>query len=121
MDHYQTDDARRLSAGRTLADVTTPPPHPFWLTVLATLGGLVIPGAAAIVAALLLGPPRLPHASRTAALAAALLTVAEAVFAGLGAAALVEAAWRRVGLPGAGPANFLPLRWIRHRIAYRHG
>src|SRR6266567_2092215 len=89
MDHFHTDDTRRLSAGRTLADVTTPPPHPFWLTVLATLG-------------------------------AALLTVAEAVFAGLGAAAPVEAAWRRVGLPGAGPANFLPLRWIRHRIAHRH-
>ncbi|HMC07915.1 MAG TPA: IPT/TIG domain-containing protein, partial [Actinomycetota bacterium] len=42
------------------------------------------------------------------------------IFAGLGAAALVEAGWRRVGLPGSGPATFLPLRWIRHRIAHRH-
>jgi putative nucleotidyltransferase with HDIG domain len=109
-----------MPASRTLAEVTPPPPHPFWLTVIATLGGLVIPAIAAIAAALLLGPPQVPHASRAASLAAAALTIAEAIFAGLGAAAVVEAAWRRVGLPGSGPANFLPLRWIRHRIAHRN-
>jgi putative nucleotidyltransferase with HDIG domain len=109
-----------MPASRTLAEVTPPPPHPFWLTVIATLGGLVIPAIAAIAAAILLGPPQVPHASRAASLAAAALTIAEAIFAGLGAAAVVEAAWRRIGLPGSGPANFLPLRWIRHRIAHRN-
>jgi putative nucleotidyltransferase with HDIG domain len=109
-----------MPASSTLAEVTPPPPHPFWLTVVATLGGLVIPAIAAIAAALLLGPPQVPHASRAASLAAAALTIAEAIFAGLGAAAVVEAAWRRIGLPGSGPANFLPLRWIRHRIAHRN-
>src|SRR3989440_5095104 len=120
MNHFHPDDDRGMPAGRTLAEVTPPPPHPFWLTVLATLGGLVTPAIAAIAAALLLGPPQVPHASRAASLAAAALTIAEAIFAGLGAAAVVEAAWRRIGLPGSGPANFLPLRWIRHRIAHRN-
>lgn len=120
MSHFHPDDDRPLSAGRTLAEVTAPAPHPFWLTVVATLGGLVIPAIAAIAAAVLLGPPQVPHASKAASLAAAALTIAEAIFAGLGAAALIEAAWRRVGLPGSGPANFLPLRWIRHRIAHRN-
>lgn len=119
MAHFHPDDAGP-PAPRTLAEVEPPPPHPFWLTVVATLGGLVIPAIVAISAAYLLGPPRVAHASRAAALAAAALTVAEAIFAGLGAAALVEAGWRRLGLPGSGPANFLPLRWIRHRIAHRH-
>jgi putative nucleotidyltransferase with HDIG domain len=120
MNPFHPDDDRPLSAGRTLADVTAPAPHPFWLTVVATLGGLVIPAIAAIAAAVLLGPPQVPHASKAASLAAGALTIAEAIFAGLGAAALIEAAWRRVGLPGSGPANFLPLRWIRHRIAHRN-
>src|SRR5438105_822509 len=120
MNHFHPDDDRPLSAGRTLAEVTAPAPHPFWLTVVATLGGLVIPAIAAIAAAVLLGPPQVPHASKAASLAAGALTIAEAIFAGLGAAALIEAAWRRVGLPGSGPANFLPLRWIRHRIAHRN-
>ena len=120
MSHFHPDDDGPLSAGRTLAQVTAPAPHPFWLTVVATLGGLVIPAIAAIAAAILLGPPQVPHASKAASLAAGALTIAEAIFAGLGAAALIEAAWRRVGLPGSGPANFLPLRWIRHRIAHRN-
>ena len=120
MNHFHPDDDRPTSAARTLAEVTAPPPHPFWLTVVATLGGLVIPAIAAIAAAILLGPPQVPHASKAASLAAGALTIAEAIFAGLGAAALIEAAWRRVGLPGSGPANFLPLRWIRHRIAHRN-
>lgn len=120
MTHYHSDDDPTVPASRTLAEVTPPAPHPLWLTVLATLGGLVIPAIAAIAAAILLGPPRLPHTSRAASLAAAGLTIAEAIFAGLGAAALVEAGWRQLGLPGSGPANFLPLRWIRHRIAHRN-
>src|SRR5262245_1013232 len=120
MSHFRPDDENLMSAGRTLAEVTPPPPHPFWLTIVATLGGLVIPAIAAIAAAVLLGPPQVPHASRAASLAAGALTVAEAIFAGLGAAAVIEAGWRRVGLPGSGPANFLPLRWIRHRIAHRN-
>src|SRR5947208_2608839 len=120
MNHFHPDDDRPTSAARTLAEVTAPPPHPFWLTVVATLGGLVIPASAAIAAAILLGLPQVPHASKAASLAAGALTIAEAIFAGLGAAALIEAAWRRVGLPGSGPANFLPLRWIRHRIAHRN-
>ena len=52
-----------------------------WLTIIATLGGLVIPAIAAIAAAILLGPPQVPHASKAASLAAAALTIAEAVFA----------------------------------------
>ncbi|HLI56158.1 MAG TPA: HD domain-containing phosphohydrolase, partial [Actinomycetota bacterium] len=91
-----------------------------WIAVLAAVGGLVIPAIAAIAAAVLLGPPSVQHASQVAKLAGAALTVAEAIFAGLGAAALVEAGWRRVGLPGSGPANFLPLRYIRHRLANKH-
>ncbi|HEU5002230.1 MAG TPA: HD domain-containing phosphohydrolase [Actinomycetota bacterium] len=119
---HNYDDPYDHSAGqpRTLAEVQPPPPHPVWLTFAATLGGLIIPAAAAIAAAILLGPPHVPHASRAASLAAAALTVAEAIFAGLGAAALVEAGWRRVGMPGSGPANFLPLRYLRHRMANRH-
>jgi len=89
MNHFHPDDDRRMSAGRTLAEVTAPPPHPFWLTVVATLGGLVIPAIAAIAAAILLGPPQVPHASKAASLAAGALTIAEAIFAGLGAAALI--------------------------------
>lgn len=122
MDMHNYDDPYGDPSGRprTLAEVQAPPPHPVWLTFAATLGGLIIPAAAAIAAAILLGPPHVPHASRAASLAAAGLTVAEAIFAGLGAAALVEAGWRRVGMPGSGPANFLPLRYIRHRVANRH-
>ncbi|MGH2718552.1 MAG: IPT/TIG domain-containing protein [Actinomycetota bacterium] len=94
-----------------------PPAHPVWIAILAAVGGLVIPAIAAIAAAVLLGPPSVAHSSQLAKLAGAALTVAEAIFAGLGAAALVEAGWRRIGLPGSGPANFLPLRYIRHRLA----
>lgn len=97
-----------------------PPAHPIWIALLAAVGGLVIPAAAAIAAAVLLGPPSVAHASQLAKLAGAALTAAEAIFAGLGAAALVEAGWRRAGLPGSGPANFLPLRYIRHRLANKH-
>src|SRR5437588_864332 len=120
MHHTPSDNPLGPSAPRTLAEVDPPPPHPFWLTLLATLSGLVIPAAAAIAAAVLLGSQTVPHSSRAATLAAGALTVAEAIFAGLGAAALVEAGWRRIGLPGSGPATFLPLRWIRHRIAHRN-
>ncbi|HWD07995.1 MAG TPA: IPT/TIG domain-containing protein [Actinomycetota bacterium] len=97
-----------------------PPAHPIWIALLAAVGGLLIPAAAAIAAAVLLGPPSVAHASQLAKLAGAALTAAEAIFAGLGAAALVEAGWRRVGLPGSGPANFLPLRYARHRLANKH-
>src|SRR5947207_3391465 len=70
-----------------------PGPDPFWLTLLATLSALVIPAATAIGAVLLLGPPNIPHTSKLATIAADALTLAEAVFAGLVAAALVEADW----------------------------
>lgn len=120
MDTYFSDDSNNAQPARTLADVQPPPAHPVWIAVLATFGGLIIPATAAVAAAILLGPPSVPHASRLAVLAAAALTVAEAIFAGLGAAALIEAGWRRIGLPGSGPANFLPLRYFRHRMANRH-
>ena len=96
-----------------------PGPDPFWLTLLATLSALVIPAATAIGAVLLLGPPNIPHTSKLATIAADALTLAEAVFAGLVAAALVEAAWPRLHLPGSGPADYLPVRWARRRIARR--
>src|SRR5205807_3045935 len=54
-----------------------------------------------------------------ATIAADALTLAEAVFAGLVAGALVEAAWPRLHLPGSGPADYLPVRWARRRIARR--
>src|SRR5206468_733255 len=54
-----------------------------------------------------------------AALAVGALTLSEAVFAGLVAGALVEAAWSRLRLPGSGPVEYLPVRWIRRRIARR--
>jgi hypothetical protein len=120
MDHFFSDDPAGAQPARTLADAEAPSAHPLWVALLAAFSGLLIPAAAAIAAAILLGPPRVPHASQIAKLAAAALTVAEAVFAGLGAAALVEAGWRRIGLPGTGPADFLPLRYIRHRLANRH-
>ena len=96
-----------------------PEPDPFWLMLLATLGALVIPAATAIGAVVLLGPPNIPHTSKLATIAADALTLAEAVFAGLVVGALVEAAWTRVHLPGSGPADYLPLRWARRRIARR--
>src|SRR5256884_9022580 len=96
-----------------------PGPDPFWLTLLATLGALVIPAATAIGAVVLLGPPNIPHTSKLATIAADALTLAEAVFAGLVVGALVEAAWTRVHLPGSGPADYLPVRWPRRRIARR--
>src|SRR5438132_8843013 len=96
-----------------------PGPDPFWLTLLATLCALVIPAATAIGAVLLLGPPNIPHTSKLATIAADALTLAEAVFAGLVVGALVEAAWTRVHLPGSGPADYLPVRWARRRIARR--
>jgi len=68
---------------------------------------------------LLLGPPNIPHTSKLATIAADALTLAEAVFAGLVVGALVEAAWARVHLPGSGPADYLPVRWARRRIARR--
>jgi hypothetical protein len=120
MDHFFSDDPAGAQPARTLADAEAPSAHPLWVALLAAFAGLLIPAAAAIAAAILLGPPSVPHASQIAKLAAAALTVAEAIFAGLGAAALVEAGWRRIGLPGSGPANFLPLRYIRHRLANRH-
>jgi hypothetical protein len=101
-------------AGREL-----PRPDPFWLTLLATLSALVIPAATAIGAVLLLGPPNIPHTSKLATIAADALTLAEAVFAGLVVGALVEAAWTRVHLPGSGPADYLPVRWARRRVARR--
>jgi len=104
---------------RSPAGVDLPAPEPFWLTLLATLCGMVLPAVAAIAAVKLLGPPDVPHTSRLAVLAAAALTLAEAIFAGLGAGALVEAAWRRVHLPGSGPVDYLPLRWARRRAARR--
>jgi hypothetical protein len=88
--------------------------------LLATLCGMVLPAVAAIAAVKLLGPPDVPHTSRLAVLAAAALTLAEAIFAGLGAGALVEAAWRGVHLPGSGPVDYLPLRWVRRRAARRY-
>jgi hypothetical protein len=96
-----------------------PGPDPVWLTLFATLGALVIPAATAIAAVLLLGPPNIPHTSKLATIAADALTLGEAVFAGLVVGALVEAAWTRVHLPGSGPADYLPLRWARRRIARR--
>src|SRR6266436_9699281 len=100
-------------------DADLPGPEPFWLTLLATLCGLVLPAVTAIGAVVLLGPPRIPHTSRLAAIAAGALTLAEAVFAGLVAGALVEAAWSRLHLPGSGPVDYLPVRWTRRRIARR--
>jgi hypothetical protein len=79
----------------------------------------VIPAATAIGAVLLLGPPNIPHTSKLATIAADALTLAEAVFAGLVVGALVEAAWTRVHLPGSGPADYLPVRWARRRVARR--
>ncbi len=96
-----------------------PGPGPFWLTLLATLCALVIPAATAIGAVVLLGPPNIPHTSKLATIAADALTLAEAVFAGLVVGALVEAAWTRVHLPGSGPADYLPVRSARRRIARR--
>ncbi|MEA2533972.1 MAG: hypothetical protein QOJ93_1783 [Actinomycetota bacterium] len=96
-----------------------PGPEPFWLTLLATLCGLVLPAVTAIGAVILLGPPSIPHTSRLAAIAGGALTLAEAVFAGLVAGALVEAAWSRLHLPGSGPVDYLPVRWTRRRIARR--
>src|SRR5947209_14849636 len=96
-----------------------PGPDPFWLALLATLSALVIPAATAIGAVVLLGPPNIPHTSKLATITADALTLAEAVFAGLVVGALVEAAWTRVHLPGSGPADYLPLRWARRRIAHR--
>jgi hypothetical protein len=96
-----------------------PGPDPFWLTLLATFCALVIPAATAIGAVLLLGPPNIPHTSKLATIAADALTLAEAVFAGLVVGALVEAAWTRMHLPGSGPADYLPVRWARRRIARR--
>ncbi|HWD73139.1 MAG TPA: hypothetical protein VG779_11495 [Actinomycetota bacterium] len=96
-----------------------PGPDPFWLTLLATLSALVIPAGTAIGAVLLLGPPNIPHPSKLATIAADALTLAEAVFAGLVVGALVEAGWTRVHLPGSGPADYLPVRWARRRIARR--
>src|SRR5437660_1679117 len=103
--------------GETVREL--PGPDPFWLTLLATLCALVIPAATAIGAVLLLGPPNIPHTSKLATIAADALTLAEAVFAGLVVGALVEAAWTRVHLPGSGPADYLPVRWARRRIARR--
>jgi hypothetical protein len=100
-------------------DADLPGPEPFWLTVLATLCGLVLPAATAIGAVVLLGSPNIPHTSRLAAIAAGALTLAEAIFAGLVAGALVEAAWSRLHLPGSGPVDYLPVRWTRRRIARR--
>jgi hypothetical protein len=100
-------------------DPDLPSPDPFWLTLLATLCGLVVPAATALGAVILLGPPNIPHTSRLAAIAAGALTLAEAVFAGLVAGALVEAAWSRLPLPGSGPVDYLPVRWARRRIARR--
>ena len=100
-------------------DADLPGPEPFWLTLLATLCGLVLPAVTAIGAVILLGPPSIPHTSRLAAIAAGALTLAEAVFAGLVAGALVEAAWSRLHLPGSGPVDYLPVRWTRRRIARR--
>src|SRR5258708_31463861 len=102
-----------------LVGVEVPAPEPFWLMLLATLCGMVLPAAAAIAAMKLLGPPDVPHASRLALVAAAGLTVAEAIFAGLGSRALVEAASRGVRLPGSGPVEYLPLRWVRRRATRR--
>src|SRR5215467_9814564 len=101
--------------GGTLHEL--PPPDPFWLTLLATLCALVIPAATAIGAVVLLGPPNIPHTSELAAIAAGALTLAEAVFAGLVAGALVEAAWTRLRLPGSSPVLYLPIRWMRTRLA----
>jgi hypothetical protein len=100
-------------------DADLPGPDPFWLTLLATFCGLVVPAVTAIGAVVLLGPPSIPHTSQLAAIAAGALTLAEAVFAGLVAGALVEAAWSRLRLPGSGPVDYLPLRWTRRRIARR--
>src|SRR5437879_12484580 len=85
-----------------------PGPDPVWLTLLATLSALVIPAATAIGAVLLLGPPNIPHTSKLATIAADAMTLAEAVFAGLVAGALLEAARPPLHLPGSGPAPCLP-------------
>lgn len=100
--------------------IELPPGEPIWLVMLATLCGMILPAGAAIAAVELLGPPNVPHSSHLAVLAAAALTLAEAIFAGLGVGALLEAAWRGVRLPGPGPADYLPLRWARRRRARRN-
>jgi hypothetical protein len=56
-------------------DADLPTPDPFWLTLLATLCGLVVPAATAIGAVVLLGPPSIPHTSRLATIAAGALTL----------------------------------------------
>ncbi len=95
------------------------PSVPVALSLLALAGIVVVPAAAAVVAILALGPPRVPHASHVALIAAAALTIAEAAIAGLGAAALVEGAWRGSALPGSGPAVYLPWQVLRRRLARR--
>lgn len=99
-------------------EVELPPAHPVWLALLAAGSGLVLPAATALVVAALLAAPTVPHTSGAALGADTLLTLLEALLAGLGVGMLVEAAWRHSRLPGLGPASFFPLRWARHRWAH---
>src|SRR5438128_2095000 len=99
---------------RTMAEVRPPEPEPFRLTLLATFLGLIVPAAAALLATADLGPRLAGHVP-----APWVWTVAGSIAIAVVVGELAEWLWRRLRLPGAGPAQSFPLRWIRHRIAAR--
>ena len=91
-----------------------PPAPPVWLCLMATLGGLVVPAAAAVLTAVTVGAEiNLHRASGMATLAVAVVAAA------LVAVLLMRGAWRLAELPGSGPADFLPYRWLRRRSTLR--
>lgn len=107
------------AAARSLPlDIQLPAPQPLWLTAVATLAEVGLPAAVAIGAVVLLAPPLTPTGHHPGV--AVTVSVLLALGAGLGTAQLAATAWRRTAaLPGAGPSEHLPQRWLRHRQAHR--
>lgn len=111
---FRTNPAEDPSLTEFRKHVRPPSAPPLRLALLASLLSLGLPALAAVGALVIsrrLTPTTLPARS--------LVTAALGILAAVGVAIVVQDLWRSLQLPGRGPADFLPARWVGSAWASR--